>query len=745
MSFPPQAGARAAGSGIVLLAFALRLAGATGQSLWYDEGTSAALARRPWPAILEAAAGDIHPPLYYLALAGWTRLAGDGMLAMRLLSAVAGTLLVAGLIALGRRLWGRPQGLAAGLLAACSPFLVWYSQELRMYMPAAALGALLVWLSLDRVEEPARAAVGDPDALRARARATRGWVAWALAALAGLYTQYFVGGSMLAAANLIVLAALARGLARGRAGGQDGPAARRTLAALLAANLAIVLLYLPWLARAWPAMRDWPPLGGAVSAAFVAREGLAAFALGTRLPPALGAWALPIALLALVGLGARGRDGRRTGAGVAGIWLATPLALMAALSFLRPAWNAKLLIGAAPALELLAGAGAIGLAGLVAARMGAPRAAGGQRRPRLAPVLALGLLFLALWPRLSILQAVRSDPALQRDDYRGMAARIEREAGPADAVLLNAPTQIEIFDYYDRGRHAAYPIPLSRPPDAVATRARLEAIAAGHRDLFALLWALPESDPEGLVEAWLNAHRHKVSDDWYGNVRLAFWAAERGPVERPWQDPAVFGAADGAIPKGHVDFGGALRLAGLSQGPLTAPAGEVLTLALDWIALDEPAVDYVVFAQLLDADGALVAQRDMAPGGGSARTSAWEVWRAPGRAGDGATASGSAPEGAQPALPFTDRIGLRLPVDLAPGPYRLVLGLYDPATGTRLPPRAAGTAAGAGEDGGGLGAGTADAYAVGAVTVLPAEPPPPPPQTAPAPGRSSPPRGAGGG
>lgn len=744
MSFPRLAGARAAGLGIVLLAFALRLAGVTGQSLWYDEGTSAALARRSWPAILAAAAGDIHPPLYYLALAGWTRLAGDGVLAMRLLSALAGTLLVAGLITLGRRLWGRPQGLAAGLLAACSPFLVWYSQELRMYMPAAALGVLLVWLSLDRIEDPVRAAAGGPNALRARARATRGWLAWALAALAGLYTQYFVGGSMWAAANLIVLAALAGGLARAPARGRADPAVLRSLAGLFAANLAIVLLYLPWLARAWPAMRDWPPLGGAVSAAFVAREGLAAFALGTRLPPALGAWALPIALLALAGLGARGRDGRRAGAWVAGIWLATPLALMALLSFLRPAWNAKLLIGAAPALELLAGAGAIGLAGRVAAGLGAPGGAGGKRRQRrLALVLASGLLVLALWPRLSILQAVRSDPKLQRDDYRGMAARIDREAGPSDAVLLNAPTQIEIFDYYDRGRHAAYPIPLSRPPDAAATRARLEAIAAGHRDLFALLWALPESDPEGLVEAWLNAHRHKVADEWYGNVRLALWAAERGPVERAWQDPAVFGAGDGSIPPGYVDFGSALRLAGLSQGPLTAPAGEILTLALDWIAREGPAADYVVFTQLLDANGALVAQRDMAPGGGSARTSAWEVWRPPGTVGEAPAASVSAPESAMPAILFTDRIGLQLPVDLAPGSYRLVLGLYEPATGTRLAPRAAGAAAGG--DGGGAEGGTADAYAVGTVTVLPAGPPPPSPQTAPAPGRSSPPRGAGGG
>src|SRR3954453_11134868 len=55
------------------------------QSLWNDEGTSVAVARTSIPAIINAAAHDIHPPLYYILLSGWIQAAGITEFALRYL------------------------------------------------------------------------------------------------------------------------------------------------------------------------------------------------------------------------------------------------------------------------------------------------------------------------------------------------------------------------------------------------------------------------------------------------------------------------------------------------------------------------------------------------------------------------------------------------------------------------------------------------------------------------------------
>lgn len=75
--------------------FFVRVYGLAAQSLWNDEGTSVALAQTSWSAILNAAARDIHPPLYYLLLSNWILPTGISEFAVRFLSVFAGVLVVA--------------------------------------------------------------------------------------------------------------------------------------------------------------------------------------------------------------------------------------------------------------------------------------------------------------------------------------------------------------------------------------------------------------------------------------------------------------------------------------------------------------------------------------------------------------------------------------------------------------------------------------------------------------------------
>ena len=79
---------------IVLIGLGLRVYRLDAQSFWYDEGNSARIAERSLQLIIEGAAGDIHPPLYYLALHFWRAAFGDTEAALRLLSVACGTGLI---------------------------------------------------------------------------------------------------------------------------------------------------------------------------------------------------------------------------------------------------------------------------------------------------------------------------------------------------------------------------------------------------------------------------------------------------------------------------------------------------------------------------------------------------------------------------------------------------------------------------------------------------------------------------
>lgn len=138
---------------ILCIAAAARFYQLGGQSLWADEGNSAAMATRSLALIARDAANDIHPPLYYWLLHLWTGIFGYTEVALRSLSAVFGVLLVLTIAELGRRLYSSITGLLAGLIAAIAPFQIYYSQEARMYILLAleaAVAMILFWWLLSQ-------------------------------------------------------------------------------------------------------------------------------------------------------------------------------------------------------------------------------------------------------------------------------------------------------------------------------------------------------------------------------------------------------------------------------------------------------------------------------------------------------------------------------------------------------------------------------------------------------------------
>jgi uncharacterized membrane protein len=720
----------------LLVAFGLRQYQLGAESLWYDETVSVYLARLPLPAMLAHTAGDIHPPLYYALLHAWGALTAPSLAhGLEFLFAFPslwfGVLILPLLYALGRRLFGPRTGLAALWLGAVAPFLVWYSQEVRMYTLGAFLGLLALWALLQfwgLGRRAVAAADGVPHAASTpavpHARRRWAWLAvYVAAAAAGLYTLYYFL-FLLVALNLIALLALVA-LVAGRDAPPGNAAATprtslRPAIAWLAAQGAVLLLWLPWLPVFWRQATDppvppwrtpWPS-----AAAFLGSlsETLAALVVGQTPPGGLvWPWAVVAALL-LVGLGvlAVARTARcTTGAARTRLWLAlaavllyvfVPVAILYTATLLgAPIYHVRYLALFAP-LFLLVPAWLV----VNAARL----------RPALGAALWLALLGVSA----ASLFTFWTNPLYRADDHRSAVAALAVQWRPGDAILANAgwiypilttywpggmagasggelgvessagsaPPPLEppvrLIDYTQMASSPTLATPLvvrsgsvDGPPSLGWGDPASDFFAIGPGETTAALGALAQdarrlwhyrlydtvSDPTGLIRTWLATNTLPTAETPipgrdYGLVQL--FTTPRGAPE--------------PVPAGTplATFGGAVELSAAAAPP-TATAGSYLYVDLLWHALpplaDLPA-DLSLSLRLYDAAGQAVAQADGPLHDLPART--WD-----------------------PALSYPQVAALPLSSNLAPGTYTLGAIVYRQDNAEALPV----TAGGAGDQG----------------------------------------------
>ncbi|MBV8713244.1 MAG: glycosyltransferase family 39 protein [Solirubrobacterales bacterium] len=364
-------------AGIVAVGAWLRFAGLGAQSYWFDEAQAAHELHLSLGSMLSfMVEHETNPPLYFVLGWAWVHVFGAGEVALRSLSALAGTATIVLAYLCGRELVSRAAGLLAAALTALSPFMIWYSQEAREYMLLAALcGASLLFFARSW-REPSR----------------RNVVGWAVFSALAVLTHSFAGFLVAPEALWLLYVIRTRAIAIG------------------VGAVAVVQLLLAPLLFTHATSRL---LGFISSTSLSARieQVPVAFGLGTLYESPLvrfgllGAAALSAALIALLLIGADARQlrGVAAAAAIAAIVLLVPLGL-ALLGqdyyiprALIPAW--------------------IPLAVVVGAACTAPRVriAGG--------VVALVLLVSFVYAQARI----SSHPQYQRPDWRGVA----RALGPA--------------------------------------------------------------------------------------------------------------------------------------------------------------------------------------------------------------------------------------------------------------------------------------------------------------------------
>jgi mannosyltransferase len=403
--------------GVLVLAAALRLSTLGLQSYWFDEGVTVSLLHRGFGAMLRALPhSESTPPLYYVVAWVWARVFGYGEVGLRLLSALAGIGTVALLMACGRRLGGARVAIAAGLLAAVNPLLVWYSQEAWSYSLLTLLcaGSLLAFLVV--------ADDGGP----------RAYLAWALLSALALATHYFA--AFLIGPELVWLLATRR---------------RRPGAAAAIAFVVVVALALLPLAIAQRNTKNTDfigDLGLATRVLQVPKQLLIGYGFAGQTAVAILAAALTLVALAAAVRPGPGRGRAILPFALAVVGLVIPVLLAAGgLDYILSRNLIAVVLPLALVLALgLARIGRVGLGVLVA-------------------FVAIGV---------AVVVVVDTSPRYQRDNWRGAIHAATRGGQEPRALVVNSTVGTTMFAVY---APRAFPLP---PPGTPVREVDVVVMAA---------------------------------------------------------------------------------------------------------------------------------------------------------------------------------------------------------------------------------------------------------------------------
>ena len=397
-------------AGVILAGLALRLAVPRG--IWLDEAISIHQANLSFHDMFENLQyADRHPPLHHVVLWLTVRVIGDGELAVRVPSLIAGTLVIPALYLLGRELYDRRTGLIAAAFGAASPLLIWYAQESRMYAFVTLFGLLALWTQLR--------AIRNGSALN--------WAAYILATSALLWSHYF-GLLLIGVQQLIFVGVL---IHRRRAGEPLRP-----MALGFAYSLAVLAVQLVPLAVF--AQKQFDSTGAALGSPSGTYDDLSFYAVVSNMAWALWGYhpdgttellAAMWPLLLLLSLLLLGRGGSRQTVILAAAAI-TPIVLLLGVSLYdRELFEVRYFLVAVPLLFLL-------VARLVT---------GWIRRPA-ARWAVTGVILVTLLLGLADQQTNDDNPRLY--DFRGAIDEIRADAGPKSLVLFEPPDMRYVLDYY---------------------------------------------------------------------------------------------------------------------------------------------------------------------------------------------------------------------------------------------------------------------------------------------------------
>lgn len=206
--------------------------------------------------------------------------------------------------------------------------------------------------------------------------------------------------------------------------------------------------------------------------------------------------------------------------------------------------------------------------------------------------------------------------------------------------------------YYNAGHLPAYLIPFGTDSTLPEAAHDLQNVFSQHGRAWLIPIVAEDWQSSDLIEPWLDKHSARLDQIFFRIVHIGLYQSPAQFAETMTSQPAQF--ADGM----HLD---GYRLGDGKTAPVVLQPGKKLPLMLVWHANHPPAMAYTVFVHLVGPDGVLHGQWDNPPVRGTYPTTEW--------------AAGET---------VFDQYLIPLKEDAPLGEYRLLIGLYDPASGQRL-------------------------------------------------------------
>jgi mannosyltransferase len=500
------------------------------KGLWLDEAFSVWLGWQPvpqmWGWLLKI---DQHPPLYYTLLHFWM-VFGDSASAVRLFSALAGTLTIPVIFCWGRRLGGVKVGLLAAFILALSPFHVRFAQETRMYtlLTLNASVALLALTYLLTDERSSAMPIGHQLADYVRAWPTRrqplhavqadiAWIVYIVwqtatalthntALLFPVAVNLFVGG-------LIVWRKASLGARHGETVPTPSNLYAPSVSNWLLAQLASLLLWSPWLvpfviqARGvyeafWIAPPTWMTVLGTVGTFF------------SDLLPASGGWLIAViaGFLILVVMGGVALRKRPAALAMLLVLLVTPFVGELVVSLWRPIFYDRTLIWASLPLYLLL---AFGVAQL-----------------HYRPYVLAGLALIVAANGMSLREYYVH---YEKEQWQEAAAYVGQNVQTGDMILFNASWVQIPFDFYYR--RANRPVPehgapvdlfdggTLEPQMARSDLPRLHNIIQGYHRVWLIYSHNWYTDPQNLIPAALGEDLQVLGQRRFNGLEVRLYSA----------------------------------------------------------------------------------------------------------------------------------------------------------------------------------------------------------------------------
>lgn len=557
-------------STLFLLGFALRLFRIENQSLWWDEGISLHLATSTWGGILADRVQNIHPPGYFFLLKLWVSLVGQTPFAVRYSSALVSLVQVAAVYATVRLFFGeraRHAALMGGLLVTLSPLSIVYAQETRVYalLPLIYFGLIAASYRLVTINSPG----------------WRRWLPFGGVIWLGLHLHYITAFMILTCGMWVLLVKAQR---------RDW----RQVRALFVSAAAVLFASLPWFVPV--IFNQLTSVSDTRSGTFLAEPVPRGFLFSqiwlfhlTGLAGALqfdgliwsGA-AVGVLLLLLLGISLLWRSGRTPTAIWFALWFLPLLASMymwSIRSFSHPRYVSMFALGLFPLLAWLV------------ARPLQDLSSVWQRVYRGA---AAALLIALLTISAQALFHYYFNPAVEKDDMRGVARFLEIVAQPDDLIIIPDTDHSLRFEY--RGET---PVVMPDLTQRVDLAARFGAWMSGQGRIFVVDYDRGTRDWQNFVHFALNNGGVLMAQTEFEDLRLDQYAVD-SPYAAPTLQP--LGAP--------MRIEGGMTLLDAWVEPVGNATGAV-SVMLNW-RIDTPPPHRVQGAlRLLGRDGALLSQQSI--------------------------------------------------------------------------------------------------------------------------------------